>query len=68
VKGYSTVSEVRIRVRDSPLQMTDRADREKTAGEGITKKNQEPECRAENMTSPVCAVRDCATNKCSSAR
>jgi hypothetical protein len=30
---------VRIRLRDSPMKKTDTADRQNTAGEGITKKN-----------------------------
>jgi hypothetical protein len=39
MKGHSPASEMRIRLRDSPVKKTDTADRQNTAGEGITKKN-----------------------------
>jgi hypothetical protein len=39
VKGSSPASEVRIRPWDSPVQRTATADREYTAGKGITKNN-----------------------------
>jgi hypothetical protein len=39
VKGDLPASEVRIRLRDSPVQKTDTADRQDTTGEGIAKKS-----------------------------
>jgi hypothetical protein len=39
VTEASPASEVRIRLRDSPVQKTDTADRHNMRGEGITKRN-----------------------------
>jgi hypothetical protein len=39
VKGDSPASEMRIGLRDRPVQKTDTADRQNTAGKEITKKN-----------------------------
>jgi hypothetical protein len=60
VKGNSPASEVRIRLRDNPEQKTDTADRQDTAGEGITKKNPGARTQArEDNVSSLCGVRLC---------
>jgi hypothetical protein len=65
VKEDSPASEVRIRIRDSPVQKTGTADRQNTAGEGITKKNPGAGIQdRDDKVSSLCGV----INNCSSAR
>jgi hypothetical protein len=66
---YSTgpvqTNEMRIRLRDSPVQKTETADGQNTAGEGITKKKTGAGTQdREDKVSSLSGV----TNNCSSAR
>jgi hypothetical protein len=61
--GDSSASDVRTRLRDSPVQKRDTADRQNTVGKGITKKNPEAGIQ-DREVSRLC----CVTNNCSSAR
>jgi hypothetical protein len=64
VKGDSPASEVRICLQDSPVLKPDTADRQNTAGEGITKN---PGAGIQDREDKVSSLY-CVMSNCSSAR
>jgi hypothetical protein len=64
VKEDSPASGVKIRLPDSPMLKTNTADRQNTAGEGITKNPGAGIQGREDKVSSLC----CVTNNCRSAR